>query len=169
MEADRAGWLKRLRRTFRFLLPISGEAIVLDFAQPRRRASMPLARRCRISNRVRCALGVTATSRLRVLPDIPLIDDVVPGYTVTGWLGFGVPKGTPAKIVERLNREVNGAIADPAVKARMAELGSETFTGRRLRQASPRKPRSRQRWSSLPASRRSRGDPLPLLHNVPLH
>jgi tripartite-type tricarboxylate transporter receptor subunit TctC len=48
---------------------------------------------------------------------------------VTGWLGIGVPKGTTAEIVERLNREVNAVLADPAVKARMAELGSEIFTG----------------------------------------
>jgi tripartite-type tricarboxylate transporter receptor subunit TctC len=75
------------------------------------------------------ALGVTARGRLRVLPDIPVIGDVVPGYAVTGWLGVGVPKGTPADIVERLNREVNAALADPTVKARMAELGSEIFTG----------------------------------------
>jgi tripartite-type tricarboxylate transporter receptor subunit TctC len=75
------------------------------------------------------ALGVTATARLRVLPDIPLIGDVVPGYAVTGWLGIGVPKGTPAEIVERLNREIDAALADPTVKARMAELGSEIFTG----------------------------------------
>jgi tripartite-type tricarboxylate transporter receptor subunit TctC len=75
------------------------------------------------------ALGVTATAHLRVLPDIPLIGDFVPGYAVTGWLGIGVPKGTPAELVERLNREVNAVLADPAVKVRMAELGSETFTG----------------------------------------
>jgi tripartite-type tricarboxylate transporter receptor subunit TctC len=75
------------------------------------------------------ALGVSATARLRVLPDVPLIGDAVPGYAVTGWLGIGAPKGTPAEIVERLNQEVNAALADPAVKARMAELGSEIFTG----------------------------------------
>src|SRR5262249_59854974 len=80
------------------------------------------------SGRLR-ALGVTGKARLRVLPDIPLIGDVVPGYAVTGWLGIGVPKGTPAEIVERLNREVNAVLADPAVKARMAEIGSEIFTG----------------------------------------
>jgi tripartite-type tricarboxylate transporter receptor subunit TctC len=73
------------------------------------------------------ALGVTATARLRVFPDIPLIGDVVPGCAVTGRLGIGVPKGTPAEIVERLNRDVDAALADPAVKARMAELGSEIF------------------------------------------
>jgi tripartite-type tricarboxylate transporter receptor subunit TctC len=75
------------------------------------------------------ALGVTATARLRMLPDIPVIGDFVPGYEVTGWLGIGVPKGTPAEIVERINREVNATLADPMVKARMAELGSEIFTG----------------------------------------
>src|SRR5262249_10794575 len=75
------------------------------------------------------ALGVTATERLRVLPDVPLVAHVVRGYGVTGWLGIGVPKGTPAEIVERLNREINAALADATVKARMAELGSEIFTG----------------------------------------
>ena len=75
------------------------------------------------------ALGVSATAHLRVLPDVPLIGDAVPGYAVTGWLGIGAPKGTPADIVERLNREVNASLADPAVKTRMAELGSEIFTG----------------------------------------
>jgi tripartite-type tricarboxylate transporter receptor subunit TctC len=75
------------------------------------------------------ALGVTAATRMRVLPDVPPIADVVPGFAVTGWLGIGVPKGTPAEIVERLNREVNAALADPALKARMADLGSEPIPG----------------------------------------
>jgi tripartite-type tricarboxylate transporter receptor subunit TctC len=75
------------------------------------------------------ALGVTAAARLKVLPDIPLIGDVLPGYAVTGWLGVGVPKGTPPEIIERLNREANAALADPAVRARMAELGSEPLPG----------------------------------------
>ena len=75
------------------------------------------------------ALGVTATARLKVLPDIPLIGDVVPGYAVTGWLGVGAPTGTSPEIIERLNREVNAALADPAVRARLAELGSEPLPG----------------------------------------
>ena len=75
------------------------------------------------------ALGVTASERQRVLPDIPPIGDSVPGFAVTGWLGIGAPKGTPAEIVERLNQEVNLALADPAVKARMADLGSEPLFG----------------------------------------
>src|SRR5262245_42127321 len=73
-------------------------------------------------------LGVTATERTRVLPDVPPISEVVAGYAVTGW-GIGVPKGTPAEIVERLNREVNAALADPVVKARMADLGSDPLPG----------------------------------------
>ena len=72
---------------------------------------------------------MTAPARQRVLPDIPPIGDFVPGFAVTGWLGIGVPKGTPAEIVERLNREVNAALADPVVKARMADLGSEPLSG----------------------------------------
>jgi len=74
------------------------------------------------------AVGVSATAPLRVLPDVPPIADVVPGYTVTGWLGVGAPKGTPPEVIERLNREINTALANPTVKARMAELGSQIFT-----------------------------------------
>jgi tripartite-type tricarboxylate transporter receptor subunit TctC len=75
------------------------------------------------------ALGVTTGARLRVLPDIPPVSDVVSGYAVTGWLGIGVPKGTPIEIVDRLNREVNASLADPAVRIRMADLGSEPLGG----------------------------------------
>jgi tripartite-type tricarboxylate transporter receptor subunit TctC len=75
------------------------------------------------------ALGVTANGRLRVLPDVPAISDVVPGFVVTGWVGIGAPKGTPADVVERLHQEINAALADPSIKARMADLGSEPITG----------------------------------------
>jgi tripartite-type tricarboxylate transporter receptor subunit TctC len=75
------------------------------------------------------ALGVTAATRMRVLPDVPAISEVVTRFEVMGWLGFGAPKGTPADIVERLNREVNAVLADPAIKARMAELGSDLIAG----------------------------------------
>jgi tripartite-type tricarboxylate transporter receptor subunit TctC len=75
------------------------------------------------------ALGVTATTRLRVLPDVPPIGEFVPGYAVGGLLGVGAPKGTPAEIIDRLNKEINATLADPQIKARMAELGSEIFTG----------------------------------------
>jgi tripartite-type tricarboxylate transporter receptor subunit TctC len=72
---------------------------------------------------------VTAKTRLRVLPNVPPIADVVPGYAVTGWLGIGAPKGTPAEIVGQINREVNAALTDPVVKARFADLGSEPLPG----------------------------------------
>jgi tripartite-type tricarboxylate transporter receptor subunit TctC len=75
------------------------------------------------------ALGVSATARLPVLPDIPPISDAVPGYAVTGWLGIGAPKGTPPEIVERLDREINAALAEPAVNARMKDIGSEPLPG----------------------------------------
>jgi tripartite-type tricarboxylate transporter receptor subunit TctC len=66
---------------------------------------------------------------LRLLPDIPPIGDTVPGYSVTGLLGIGAPKGTPPEVIDRLNQALNVALADPLVKMRMAELGSEIFTG----------------------------------------
>jgi tripartite-type tricarboxylate transporter receptor subunit TctC len=75
------------------------------------------------------ALGVSAMARLRVLPDVPLIGDVVPGYTVTGWLGIGAPKDTPPEVIERLSQAVSAAVSDPLVRTRMAELGSDIFTG----------------------------------------
>jgi tripartite-type tricarboxylate transporter receptor subunit TctC len=73
------------------------------------------------------ALAVTTARRTEALPDIPTVADTVPGFEVTAWFGVGVPKGTPPAIVEKLNREVNAALADPKVKARFAELGSVPF------------------------------------------
>ncbi len=75
------------------------------------------------------ALGVTAAARSRMLPDIPPIGEAVAGYVATGWLGVGAPKGTPPEIVARLNKEVNAALADPKVSARMADLGSDPLAG----------------------------------------
>jgi tripartite-type tricarboxylate transporter receptor subunit TctC len=75
------------------------------------------------------ALAVTAPARLKVLPNVPSVGEFVPGFAVTGWLGVGAPKGTPADIIERLNREINASLADPTVKARMADLGSEPLPG----------------------------------------
>jgi tripartite-type tricarboxylate transporter receptor subunit TctC len=74
-------------------------------------------------------LAVTTATRLEVLPDIPIMDEFVPGYEASAWLGFGVPKNTPAAIVDMLNRETNAAIADRTIKARLAEPG---FTVLRL-------------------------------------
>jgi tripartite-type tricarboxylate transporter receptor subunit TctC len=78
------------------------------------------------AGRVR-ALGVSSLARVSMLPNIQTIAETVPGYTVTGWLGIGAPKGTPAEIVERLNREISAVLGESAIKAKMAELNSEPF------------------------------------------
>jgi tripartite-type tricarboxylate transporter receptor subunit TctC len=69
------------------------------------------------------ALAVTSTKRLDVLPDIPAMDEFVPGYEGSGWVGVGAPKGTSAEIVDKLNKEINAVIADPDMKARLVGLG----------------------------------------------
>jgi tripartite-type tricarboxylate transporter receptor subunit TctC len=69
-------------------------------------------------------LAVTTAARSDALPDVPTVGDTVPGYDLTGWFGLGAPKGTPAAIVEKLNREVNAALADAKIKARYADLGA---------------------------------------------
>ncbi len=63
------------------------------------------------------------------LPDVPTIAESVPGYTVNGWLGLGAPKGTPVEIIDRINKEVNAVLADPAIKARFADVGGTVFVG----------------------------------------
>jgi tripartite-type tricarboxylate transporter receptor subunit TctC len=65
---------------------------------------------------------MTAT-RLEVLPDIPTVGDFVPEYEASSWLGFGAPKNTAAAVVDRLNNEINLAISDSAIKARLVDLG----------------------------------------------
>jgi tripartite-type tricarboxylate transporter receptor subunit TctC len=75
------------------------------------------------------ALAVTTASRAEVLPDLPPVADFVPGYETSQWYGICAPKSTPADIVEKLNREINAAIADPGMKARLAALGGEPLPG----------------------------------------
>jgi tripartite-type tricarboxylate transporter receptor subunit TctC len=70
------------------------------------------------------ALGVTVATRVPVLPDVPTVGDAVPGYEASGFLGFGAPKGTPVEIVGTLNREINAALADPAINSRLTGLGA---------------------------------------------
>jgi tripartite-type tricarboxylate transporter receptor subunit TctC len=69
-------------------------------------------------------LAVTSRARLETLPDVPTVAETVPGYETGTWWGVGVPKGTPAEIVEKLNREINAVLAEPRLKTRLAELGS---------------------------------------------
>src|SRR5215510_3147494 len=74
------------------------------------------------SGRLR-ALAVTTTTRWEGLPDIPTVDEFVPGYETSIVLGVGVPKATPVEIIDKLNREINAALADPKIKARLADFG----------------------------------------------
>ena len=72
-------------------------------------------------------LAVTATMRWQGLPDVPTLGDFVPGFETSAWAGIGAPKNTPAEIIDTLNREINAALADPTIKARLAELGGEVL------------------------------------------
>ena len=75
------------------------------------------------------ALAVTTTARSHVLPDIPAMAEFVPGYQSGGFFGIGAPNGTPSEVVDRLNKEINAALADPAIKARFVQVGVSTLTG----------------------------------------
>jgi tripartite-type tricarboxylate transporter receptor subunit TctC len=75
------------------------------------------------------ALAVTTAARSDALPDVPTVGAFVPGYEVSDWFGAGVPNGTPAEIVEKLNEEINAGLADPRIKARLADLGGAALPG----------------------------------------
>jgi tripartite-type tricarboxylate transporter receptor subunit TctC len=70
---------------------------------------------------------VTTTRRSEALPDIPTVAEFVPGYEASSWYGVGAPKATPAEIVDKLNKEINAGLADPKIKARLADLGGEVL------------------------------------------
>jgi len=74
-------------------------------------------------------LAVTSATRSEALPDVPTVSEFVPGYEGTFWFGVGAPKATPAEIVKKLNKEVNAALADPKIKARLADLGGTVLPG----------------------------------------
>jgi tripartite-type tricarboxylate transporter receptor subunit TctC len=71
------------------------------------------------------ALAVTTRTRADSLPDVPTVADTVPGFEAITWFGFGAPRGTPPEIIARLNQVINAGLADPTIKARLAEVGSE--------------------------------------------
>ena len=73
------------------------------------------------------ALAVTTATRSEALPDVPVASDTVPGYEASAWFGLGAPGGTPAPIVETLNREVNAGLANAGVRARLANAGTTPF------------------------------------------
>jgi tripartite-type tricarboxylate transporter receptor subunit TctC len=75
------------------------------------------------------ALAVTTAARSDALPDTPVIAETLPGYEASSWYGIGAPRGTPAAIVARLNREINAALVDPAMLARFSDLGAMPMAG----------------------------------------
>jgi tripartite-type tricarboxylate transporter receptor subunit TctC len=74
-------------------------------------------------------LAITSSTRSELLPDVPTLADFVAGYESSAWYGVGAPKGTPAEIVDRLNKEVNAFLVDPKMKTRIAEMGATTVVG----------------------------------------
>jgi len=89
-------------------------------------ASMPSSIEYISAGRLR-ALAVTTVSRAEALQDIPTVGEFVPGYEASAWFGIGAPKATPAEIIEKLNKEVNAALADPRMKARIVDLGGDVL------------------------------------------
>ena len=75
------------------------------------------------------ALAVTSAEREPSLPDLPTVGNTVPGYEATAWFGIGMPKGTPREIIDKVNAEVNRALADPKMRERLAELGGKSIAG----------------------------------------
>jgi tripartite-type tricarboxylate transporter receptor subunit TctC len=75
------------------------------------------------------ALAVTAATRSDALPDIPTVGEFVPGYEASFWSGIGAPKNTPSEIIDKLNKEINAGLADPKMKARLADLGGTVLAG----------------------------------------
>ena len=75
------------------------------------------------------ALAVTTIARSQVLPDVPSLREVLPNFEASSWYGVGAPKNTPAPVVSRINKEMNGALADAKLKSRVAELGGVLLGG----------------------------------------
>jgi tripartite-type tricarboxylate transporter receptor subunit TctC len=75
------------------------------------------------------ALAVTTATRSDALPDIPTVAEFVPGYEASNWYGVGIPKNTPAEIIDKLNKEINAGLADPKLRARLADLGGTVLAG----------------------------------------
>jgi tripartite-type tricarboxylate transporter receptor subunit TctC len=75
------------------------------------------------------ALAVTTATRSPLLPDVPTVAKFVPGYESSFWTGVATPKSRPAEIVDTLNKEINAALADPTIKARLVDLGGTPLPG----------------------------------------
>ena len=91
-------------------------------------ATMPSAIEYIRAGRLR-ALAVTTATRSEALPETPTVSEFVPGYEVSTWYGVGAPNGTPAEVIDKINKEINAGLADPKLKARLADLGGITIAG----------------------------------------
>ena len=80
------------------------------------------------SGRLR-SLAVTTAQRNPAMPDVPTVGEFLPGYEASYWWGVGAPRSTPVEVINKLNREINGALADPKIKARLADLGGTVLPG----------------------------------------
>jgi tripartite-type tricarboxylate transporter receptor subunit TctC len=75
------------------------------------------------------ALAVTSATRSPALPELPTVGEFLPGFEASGWYGVGAPRNTPAEIIDNLNKEINAGLADPKLKARLADLGGTVLAG----------------------------------------
>jgi tripartite-type tricarboxylate transporter receptor subunit TctC len=107
-------------------LPISGIADLIA-GQVQVMFTSPLGLIGYISEGKLRALAVTTATRSEALPDVPPVGDFVPGYELTAWFGVGAPINTPAEIVDKLNKEITAALADPRMKARISGMGAAPF------------------------------------------
>ena len=104
------------------LTDLLGGQVQALFANPAQ--SIPYTRAGRLR-----ALAITTATRSEALPDIPTVGEFVPGYEASSIFGFGAPKNTPAEIIDKLNKEINAGLADPEIKARVADLDGTVLVG----------------------------------------
>jgi len=113
-------------------VPLSGEALALtDMLGGHAQAmfgTMPASIEHVRAGKLR-PLAVTSARRSELLPDLPTVGDFVPGYETSAWQGVGAPKATPVDIIDKLNREINAALADPKIKSRVADMGGTVLAG----------------------------------------
>ena len=125
-------WLRFSRRSARALKPYrSAAAVMTDLLSGQVQlyfgttaSSLEYVRAGKLR-----ALAVTIERRLDALPDIPAVAEFVPGYEASGWFGVGAPSNTPVEIIDKLNKEIDAGVADPKIKARLADLGGIALTG----------------------------------------